>query len=377
MEVLMWLSHSEKSLKASDICHALGVEIGSTDPNFRNIPAIEIVLGCSLGLVTIEASTYTIRLVHYILKEYLSNNTDLFHRPHSTIAQVCLTFLNFQCIKDLSPSLARAPITTPFLEYASLYWGKHARREITESVSTLALRLLNGFDNHISSSILLSGEWGSCSWMLCRNNPTGFTGLHIIAYLGIVEIPAALLKMKRWNLNAIDAGGNTAILCAVRKGHEAMVKMLLERGDIALNTADRDGRTPLSWAAESGHEGIVNILLEREDVTPNTADKNSRTPLAWAAARRHKGVVKMLLEREDVTPNTVSKHGGTPLLSAAIEGDEDMVRMFLERGGVAPDIANEHGRTPLSWAAGQGCEGVVKILLELEDVTSNTTDKHG
>jgi len=31
MDTLMWLSHSKQPLEVSDLCHALGVEIGSTD----------------------------------------------------------------------------------------------------------------------------------------------------------------------------------------------------------------------------------------------------------------------------------------------------------------------------------------------------------
>jgi len=95
VDVLMWLSHSERPLGTDELCHAMGVEIGSTDLNSQNIPTIETLLGCSLGLVIVEASSYTVRLVHYTLQEYLRNNTDLFHRPHSMIAEVCLTYLNF------------------------------------------------------------------------------------------------------------------------------------------------------------------------------------------------------------------------------------------------------------------------------------------
>ena len=84
----MWLSHSERPLDADELCHAMGVEIGTTDLNSQNIPTIETLLGCSLGLVTVEASTYTVRLVHYTLQEYLSNNTDLFPSSHSMIAEV-------------------------------------------------------------------------------------------------------------------------------------------------------------------------------------------------------------------------------------------------------------------------------------------------
>jgi len=65
MEAPMWLSHSEEPLHANELCDALGVEIGSTDRNSHNIPAIETLLGCTLGLVTVEASPHAVCLVHY------------------------------------------------------------------------------------------------------------------------------------------------------------------------------------------------------------------------------------------------------------------------------------------------------------------------
>jgi len=98
MKVLMWISHSERPLHVDELCHALGVEEGSTDLNIRNIPPIETLLTCCLGLVTVEKSSSTLRLVHYTLQEYLSNNLNLFIKPHSMIAEVCLTYLNFRHI---------------------------------------------------------------------------------------------------------------------------------------------------------------------------------------------------------------------------------------------------------------------------------------
>ena len=47
-----------------------------------------MLLGYSLGLVTVEASSYIVRLVHYTLQEYLSDNTELFHSPHAMIAKI-------------------------------------------------------------------------------------------------------------------------------------------------------------------------------------------------------------------------------------------------------------------------------------------------
>jgi len=94
MQVLLWISHSERPLLADELCHALGVEEGSSDLNIRNIPRIETLLACTLGLVTIEKSSSTVRLIHYTLQEYLSRDPNLFTNPDSTIAEVCLTYLN-------------------------------------------------------------------------------------------------------------------------------------------------------------------------------------------------------------------------------------------------------------------------------------------
>ena len=392
IEVLMWLSHSERPLNANELCHALGVEVGSTNLDSQNIPAIETLLGCSFGLVTVEASTYTVRLVHYTLQEYLSKNTDLFYSPHSAIAQTCLTYLNFQFIRDLPPTLGVSSPTTPLLEYASCYWGTHARREMAESVNTLALRLLDEFDRHVSSRMLLSCDsedpyalYVSSQDMhrqdmhrvLRSRSRMGFTGLHGAAYLGIKEILVSLLEMKKWDLGATDVGGNTAIMWAAIRGHEDIVKILLEQEDVAPDTASNSGQRPLSWAARNGHEGIVKFLLARRDVAPNTADKGGRTPLSWAARNEHEGVVKILLEWGDITPNTADKSGQTPLSLAAQLGNENVVKMLLERKDITPNTADKGGRTPLSWVAGTRSGYVVKMLLKREDVAPNTADRNG
>ena len=41
------------------------------------------------------------------------------------------------------------------------------------------------------------------------------------------------------------------------------MKLLLEKGADVDSADKREGRTPLSWAAVRGHEAVVKLLLEK------------------------------------------------------------------------------------------------------------------
>ena len=152
--VLMWVSQSERPLSAEELCHALAIEEDSTELEPENAPAIGTLLSCCLGLATMDEEGSRVRLLHLTLQEYLGGHSDLFDSAHSKIAEACLTYLNFQKIKDLQPGLWVPRGTTPFLDYASCYWGVHARKGLSERTKSLALQLLDQFDHHISAKLL-------------------------------------------------------------------------------------------------------------------------------------------------------------------------------------------------------------------------------
>ena len=379
MEAIMWIAYSERPLGPGELCQALGVEIGSTDLDNDNAPSIRTILNCGLGLVAIDSSSSKARLVHFTLQEHIIANPTLFCTPHSMIAEVCLTYLNFGCIRDLPPDLDPLPPTTPFLEYASRYWGAHAGRQTSASVISLALTLLDGFDAHISCELLLRNEY------LSGPAPLDCTALHAGAFLGVLEIMTSLLKMDKWDLNATDCHGRTPLMCATEVGHDAIVKVLLEQEGVDPHIVDDSGRTPLSRAAGNGHERIVEMLLVQNDVNPDTADEDGRTPLSWAAEpefmwgteEERERVVKILLERSEVNPGSTDKNGRTPLSWAAESGFVRGLQMLLERSDVNPDSADKNGRTPLSWAAESGFAGGLQMLLERSDVNPDSADKSG
>jgi len=141
------------------------------------------------------------------------------------------------------------------------------------------------------------------------------------------EVVEKLLLGKWAESEAKDKSGRTPLSWAVEKGHEAVVKLLLENG---AEPDKNKGRTPPSWATKKGHEAVVKLLLEK-GAELDAKDKDGRTPLSWAAEKSHEAVVKLLLE-EGAELEAKDKDGRTPLSWAAEKGREAVVKLLLEKG---------------------------------------------
>ena len=372
---LMWISHAERLLQADELCHAFAVELGSSDFNGRNVPSISTLVGCCQGLIAVDKGTSTVRLVHFTLQEYLSAHPDLFRRPHSAMAEICLTYLNFQQVKGLSigPSLDEQNI--PFLEYCSVYWGVHAKRELSDSARSLSVELLKGNYGRISTKLLFARVKGFAPWKSYIWAP--FSGLHCASFFGLIEVVATLIEMGCFDVNGRDFSGCTPLAWAAHNGHEGVVKILLRREAVNPDKPVNYGQTPLSRAAQNGHEGVVKILLGRKEVNPDKPGRGGRAPLMYAAQSGHEGAVKILLGRKEVNPDKPDNYGRTPLMYAAWGGHEGVVKILLGRKEVNPDKPGRGGLTPLSYAAWLGHEGVVKILLGRKEVNPDKPDKRG
>ncbi|RPA93317.1 ankyrin [Choiromyces venosus 120613-1] len=289
IEALMWISRSVRPLKTEELCHALGVEPGAEDLIIDNVPSMEIVLSCALGLIIIDEKAGTVHLLHKTLQEYLDKHSIPFATAHSMMAEICLTYLNYRSIRALSPNpgygLDQVLRTMPFLDYATCCWGYYAATGVTEPVKTLALRFLGEHEKHISALIL----WQHSSGKYNSNYDNIMSGLHCAAFWGITEIADAMLKTE-CDVNGGDCQGSSPLVWAAKHGKERMVKFLLEHEDVTPDSPNNFGRTPLSCAAGRGHESIVKLLLERGNVNPNSSDRECRTPLAYAACWGEEGV---------------------------------------------------------------------------------------
>ena len=400
MAALMWISFSERPMHIGELCDGLGVEIGSRDMDYENIPSERTLLAACVGLVTVDESSI-VRLVHFTLQEYFNGHSEHFESPHSAMAEVCLTYLNFDSVDEISYTLDSAPPETRFLKYASSYWGLYARKGLTEGVRLLALQLLGKFGGHISAKLLLWGNFDR--WEPMRRYSKGFTGLHCAAYLGLEEIAIGLLEEdKGCSADMADGWGRTPLIWAAESGHEGMVKLLFKQKGVNPNSKDHDGSTPLwherivkllhgrtkvnpnsrdtfgdtslTCAARGGHEGVVKLLLDRKKVNPDSRNNDGQTPLWYALVGEYEGIVKLLLDRKQVNPNSRGYYGQTPLWHAVKGGHEGIVKLLLSRKEVDLDPRDNFGHTPLQWAARCGYEGIVKLLLDWKEVNPAPRD---
>jgi len=440
MAALMRLSHSERPLHPDEISHALAVEIGSMDLNPERIPSVETLLSSCLGFIVIDRETSAVRLIHFTLREHLHARPNLFGPAHSIMAETCLTYLNFQAVEDIWPRRRAPTRSTPFLNYSSLYWGVHARREASRDVVSLALQTLSQIESHISTRLPVAhlvSKTGLNSDDIPKYTPlTGFTGLHCASVFGIAEVATVFMDHPNCGLNGRDFLGitpliwtaicgqervaklllerptvnpdkpdghfrRTALSWAARMGHEKIVRLLLGRATakpdgthgwwgktprvlnvvrgktyVNPNWLDKYGQTPILLVTEKGHEGVVKLLLGRKDVKPDKPDSSGRTLLCCAAQNGHEGVVKILLKRDDVNPNRLGKYGKTLLYCAVENGHEGVVRVLLERDDIDPNRAGEYDKTPLYHAVENGHEGIVKILLERDDISPDKPDNN-
>jgi ankyrin repeat protein len=229
-------------------------------------------------------------------------------------------------------------------------------------------------------------------WSL--RNEEARTGLHIAAANGHEAVVKLLLE-KDVDVDSKDRSGRTPLSWAAENGHEPIVRLLVDHGGIDVNSKDTsNGQTPLSWAAENGQEAVVRLLIKCEGVDVNSKPNNydptvpfsgipldakinshGRTPLSWAAANGHKEVVRLLVEHKDVDVNSPDDRGRTPLLWAIQHGHDEIVRLLFKREDL--DLNNIFSRPPLSWAARDGQEAVVQLLLKRKDIDVNSRDGQG
>ncbi len=127
-------------------------------------------------------------------------------------------------------------------------------------------------------------------------------------------------------------------MVAAEKGHQDVVKVLVEEG-ADLNLKDQVfGKTALMRAAEKGNAGAVKALIQGK------ADLN-----AGSERRVNFGIVSL--------------GGNTALMFAADANQPEIVKILIQ-AGARPDIKNESGEDALAIAERKGNTQIVELLKQ-------------
>ncbi|KAK7216377.1 hypothetical protein V2G26_004380 [Clonostachys chloroleuca] len=122
--------------------------------------------------------------------------------------------------------------------------------------------------------------------------------------------------------------GMTALHQAAGFGDQAIVELLLHDQDV--NAKDRYQHTPLHLAAETGHEAVVRLLCEKGACT-DAQDDQGWIPLHTAASYGHEAIARLLLEK-GANIEAQNKYGWTPLYTAVSYGHEVIAKLLRENG---------------------------------------------
>jgi ankyrin repeat protein len=298
----------------------------------------------------------------YIINEKLA---------HSFIGQSCMAyFLQFDRLPPLPVNIQKFPLA----EYAENFWASHINSG-NEEYSEIQQRLISAFFQPDGAPITVCLKiYEERFWPKCP----------LIAYASTCCVPQAVQLLLDKGFDITGEDGAEALQHACRNGHEATVRLLLEKGaapqsENAIPAACYRGKESimklllefgltqkglneaLSHAIRRQNESLVKLLLE------NGADANTREEgdidrpvLCIASSSSNRRIVELLLDY-GANINGTGFYGNA-LYDASYNGQENIVKLLL-KNGINIHAGGTLGNA-LQAASAKGHEEVVKLLLE-------------
>ena len=374
---LALLTAAQAPLTTEAICHALGLAnvLGSEKRPSRlileDIPNPESVIECCMGLIKIEPTTRVVTLAHYdILQEMRERWAEIFGSDQTArLAETCIAYI---LLDDFSGGPCHEIATLrgrleqhPFLDYASHFWGYHARTALLldacEADFIKDIRRFLQQQMNLALSLQVSEYDPEGNSRTLAINPGRFLGLselQIASRHGLAAVVEDVLRMNPKVVSNQDEYGRSALHEAAQAGWEDIVTMLIDNG-ADLSLLDDEKKTPFVYAAECGHAKVISIL-EEHYVRGDHHQQELEEALCDAAEAGKTGVVKELLDL-GVSPDA-NKFGITAMTAASIKRHKQIVRLLLKKGASVDGWPNDS--IPLHQAIKNGHVEIAALLLD-------------
>lgn len=379
---LYWTLYAQRPLTVSELNFAASFELHGKTSAESFSPSAHSMLYEAAGLLTIDAMNGTVHLVHKTAKEYLSGPAARVFFPTAkvNIADVCLTVITpDEVIDDCYVKHGATPLKPrgKLLDYATTYWGHHAREVGEDEQATQVL--IRAFLNKLSWRRPPVTECAVHAFELPKQLGLGryfsdWTSLHFLAYFGIIGKAKRLIEQGADINDCDNQNGITPLHCAVYQGNEEMTEMLID-SQANVNATCKSGRTVLHLAAEQGHRRLIRLLLHRR-VNSRTADQEGATALQLAVGTAYDEAIVPLLIKSRFDMDVQNTVTGNTALHLAVELKRPRILAFLLEKGASMNVLSRDGLTALQLACKlDNCEAV-SLLLE-RGAQLETRSSHG
>ncbi|EHA25374.1 hypothetical protein ASPNIDRAFT_42269, partial [Aspergillus niger ATCC 1015] len=352
--------------------HAIAVEIGEPDFDKMNVTDIEEIVSACCGLITVDKSSNTAKLVHLTAQEYLKRTWKAWYPTvHEYLTDTCLTYVSFDAFDPktlLESGCQEHRQEYPFYQYAATELGNHLRQSLGSNT------LLASFiKNDVKVSRCMREMFG------LSDTAYGLSGIHLASLFGLDQCMEELVGPESNFVNTRDYLGRTPLTWAAGFGNSAVVEFLLDHGAI-VDSATAENFTPLFYAAAYGHHEVARLLIGRG--SPRCMRDTDVSPYFWGLSCLTKAEVEgdddamEAILRESCSPGFRDEFHRLPLHWAASRGDISLVQRILKTG-CDPNPRDIFGRTPLFAAICMGQVKMVEMLLEIPNIEPHIEDKLG
>ena len=226
----------------------------------------------------------------------------------------------------------------------SRIWKRAEKKRLSEDISTpLYVAALIGNHNAVDGILARATS-------LTSDRGWYHKALQGAAYAGQQEVVKHLLHHAPRLHMQIDRYGGSALIMAASRGHTSIVDNILQSGVDANSVSWLPSE---SMTMRRGHEAIMKIMLGDSDADVNEALKLHGRALHAASSAGHYQTVKSLLAHcADIT--ALTEHGETALHQASMAGHEPVVQLLLEN----------HAVSALNMATLMGHKEQVRALLK-------------
>ena len=334
--LLMLLCFSLRPLKVSEVLHGIAVDLGEQAcldrdrllegvDDLREIcpGLIEFELELKKGTDIVPVSAIdstrlktTVRIAHFSVQEYLESDRIRQQKAkffamssvgaHHEIATICCAYL-------LELQISNGPLTRaklaefPLARFAARFWYRHYRvgKEKPAQLRTLITKLFRQQHDCFAIWVKLfdpvDPRWLGRVDLEGPSNQIA-PALYYASGLGLEWVIHDIISAEEAagrdveDILKVEGGfyGN-ALQAASLKGHEAVVKLLLDK-NADVNAQGGAYGNALQAASLFGHEAVVKLLLDK-NADVNAQGGHYDNALQAAAERGHEVVVELLMER--------------------------------------------------------------------------------